>query len=465
MPFNPTRRTLIQLSAALGAGLALPAQAASFTPGQAPEPSAHLLIRGATVLSMDPGIGDLVPGDVLIRDGRIVAVDRHLEADGASVLEANGMILIPGLVDSHWHLWNSFLRNSSPLPHGTPFFKQQIAVSKRFTPALNALGVRLGLAEALNAGITTVNNWAHNVRGPAFADAELQAMAASGLRTRLWYGYPQDLAGTAPMDFKDIERVRTQLGSSPRLDLGIAIRGPERSPAPIWLQEFAFAKSHGLPISTHIAVTAKAKQQQAIRQLAERGVLNASVHLIHATHADAEDVQRIAHSGATLCFTPLSEMRVGYGLAPVTAMHAANIPLSLGIDTLVLSGNANPFMVMQTTLNLATAMSGNEQALTARDVLYWATQGGANAMGKGSEIGSVTVGKRADLTLISPRGLGMMPLTDPVASVVQSASAADVDTVIADGRVLKQGGRLLAVDVDGLRRDTAQAWATLAAQG
>ncbi|HXQ98934.1 MAG TPA: amidohydrolase family protein, partial [Pseudomonas sp.] len=137
-------------------------------------------------------------------------------------------------------------------------------------------------------------------------------------------------------------------------------------------------------------------------------------------------------------------------------LHKANIALTLGIDTLVLSGNANPFMVMQTALNLATAMSGNEQALSARDVLFWATQGGADAMGLGARLGSVTPGKLADLTLINANRLGMMPVNDPCASVVQSATPADVDTVIANGRLLKLGGKLLDSDFAALTQEVAQ---------
>jgi len=447
------RRTLLKLGAAASAAMALPTFAA-------PTPSAaHLLIRHATVLTMDAKLGELTDADVLIREGMIVAVGKHLPSDGAQIVDATGMILIPGLVDAHWHLWNSFLRNSAPAPQGEPFFKAQLATSKRFTPQLSALGVRLGLAEAVNGGITTVNNWAHNLRTPAFAQAEVEAMLASGLRGRFWYGYAQDLAATAPMDFADIERVQKQLQGLPahRLDLGLAIRGPERTEAAVWEPEFAFAKAHGLPISTHIAVTAQMQKKKAVQQLAQKGVLSPQVQLVHATHVDAEDIATIAHSRASVCITPLTEMRVGYGLAPVDKLHQAKIPLSLGIDTLVLSGNANPFMVMQTSLNLATAISGNEQALTAKDVLHWATQGGADAMGLGALIGSISPGKRADLALIDGRRLGLLPVTDPYATVVQSATPADVDTVIADGRLLKRGGRLLQVDGAALAADTAQA--------
>jgi 5-methylthioadenosine/S-adenosylhomocysteine deaminase len=455
------RRTLLRLTGALGAAMVLPA--ASGAPVSVAGESTLLLIRGATILTMDPSLGDIHEGDVLIRDGVITGVGKQLGAQGAHVIDARGMILIPGLIDTHWHLWNTFLRNSAPTPQGGTFFKSQLATSPRFTPQLSSLGVRLGLAEATHAGITTVSNWSHNLRNPAFAQAELKAMADSGLRTRLWYGYAQDLAPTAKMDFADIQRVQAQINASPgaRIDLGVAVRGPERTGPQVWKEEFAFARDQRLPISTHIAVTRKTQGQKALQQLVREGVLNASVQLVHATHVDDEDIQSIAASGASVCLTPLTEMRVGYGLAPVAPLHQAKIPLSLGIDTLVLSGNANPFMVMQTLLNLGTGMSENELALTARDVLHWATLGAAEIMGLGAVTGSISVGKRADLALIDGRRLGLFPLTDPVASVVQSATPAAVDTVIADGRVLKQNGRLLHVDVQALAIEANQGWAML----
>lgn len=443
------RRTLLQLGAMAGASLAIPSIGSAAPSTQA----GSLLIRDAMVITMDPALGDIAHADVLIEHGTIHQIGQHLPASGAHVLDASGLILIPGLIDSHWHLWNSLLRNSAPVPGGPPFFESQQATSKRFTPELNELSVRLGLAEAVHAGITTVNSWSHNLRSPEYAQAEIRALAASGLRGRLWYGYAQDLAATAPMDFKDIQRVQRQLQATDfsRLDLGLAIRGPERTEVPIWEEEFAFAKAQSLPISTHIAVSRKMQEKKAIQQLARRGLLTPSVQLVHATHADEQDLASIAQTGATVCITPLTEMRVGYGLPPVAALQRAKLPVTLGIDTLVLGGNANPFMLMQTCLNLAIATSGEEQLMTARDALRWATQGAADAMGIGKQTGSITVGKRADMALIDTRHLGMFPVNDPLACIVQSATPADVDTVIADGHILKRAGQLVGIDLSALR--------------
>ncbi|WP_273913368.1 amidohydrolase family protein [Pseudomonas fontis] len=143
-------------------------------------------------------------------------------------------------------------------------------------------------------------------------------------------------------------------------------------------------------------------------------------------------------------------------MPPVAALHLAKLPVSLGVDTLVLGGNANPFMLMQTCMNLAVACTGDEQAMTARDVLHWATQGAADIMGWGDKTGSITVGKRADLVMISTRNIGMIPVIDPVASVVQSATPADVTNIIANGRLVKRGGVMLGFDMHELAREARQ---------
>lgn len=459
-PCSFDRRHLLKGAAWLGALLASGGASARVHPATATGVRPHLLIRNATLLTMDARLGTLSQGDVEVRDGQIIAVAAHHSAAGAQIIDARGMLLIPGLVDAHWHLWNSGLRNYAPTAERQPYFKAMAAVSQRFTPALSYLGVRIGLAQAAEAGITTVNNWAHNLRSPEHASAELNAMAESGLRGRFWYGYRQDLPADAPMDYADLERRLGQANGL--LDFGLAARGPERTPAGIWQAEWTFARQHRLPISTHIGVTAQAQAKQGLQQLAQANGLGADVQLVHGTHLSDEDLRAVAGSGASLCLTPLTELRVGYGLAPLPRLLAAKVPLSLGIDTLTLAGNANPYQVMQATLGLATGLAEDEMALSPQQVLYWMTQGGADSLGLGGKVGSITPGKRADLVLIDSRRLGLLPLTDPAAAVVQAASPSDVDTVIADGRVIKRGGLLIGIDTRELAAEANKAWKHLA---
>ncbi len=468
------RRTLAAGAAGLGAqALSAPALAAnsvsSAIPSAAPlagsVPARALVIRGAHVLSMDPTLGEQRDCDVLIHGSRIMAVGAKLVAGEATEIDGRGKILLPGLVDAHWHMWNSLGRNSGPAQDGGAFFPTIVALGARYTPEIAQLAVRLSAAQARRAGVTTLNNWSHNLRSPEFADAEYGAMVASGLRGRFWYGYPQDLAADATMDLPAViqwQRSVSQQRES-RIDLGMAVRGPERTPEAVWRKEFETARELKLPISAHVAVTRALQQQhRAIARLAELDLLRPGVQLVHATHASDEDFQRIAAAGATVCLTPITEMRVGYGFPPIPALLRAKVRLSLGIDTTVLAGSANPYAGMQAALNVAAASAHDELALRAEDVLYWATQGGADEMGWGDRIGSVTPGKQADLVLIDAGHPDLAPVTYAAAAVVQSASPAAVTHVIANGRVHEAGA--MQAELRELSAQAAAVWPGLAVQ-
>src|ERR1041384_8139852 len=210
-----SRRRLLQGATALAAAtlaprrlFAQPVRSAA-VPG-APLPArSELLIRGATVLTMDPAVADLAGGDVHIRDGSIVAVAQKIEAPGAQVIDGSGMICIPGFIDTHFHMWTSafrlFIRADVP---ALGYFPVTARLGALMQPEDNYRAVCLGAVDALAAGITTVHNWAHNTRSPEHADAELSAMRDMGLRGRFAYGTPLGLPDDAPMDLAGLARVK-----------------------------------------------------------------------------------------------------------------------------------------------------------------------------------------------------------------------------------------------------------------
>src|SRR5690349_22599263 len=172
------RRTVLKTAAAFAASslascLPLaPAGARSSLPARG-----EFVIRGATVLTVDAAIGDFAPGDVYVRDGTIVAVGPRIDEPGATVIDAQGMICMPGFIDTHWHLWTSFLRPLVRIDDPKrSYFPVTNALGRHYTPEDCYRSVRFGLAEGLSAGATTVHNWCHNVRSPVHADAELRAM-------------------------------------------------------------------------------------------------------------------------------------------------------------------------------------------------------------------------------------------------------------------------------------------------
>src|SRR6516162_10608835 len=212
-----SRRTMLEGAIALGvlavaSGEAFGQQAAprsAAAPGASLPPRREFVVRGASVLTMDPSIGDFAAGDVHVRDGAIVAVAPRIDAANAQIIEARDMICMPGFVDTHWHLWTSFLR---PFIRADVdelgYFPVSFRLGQLFTPDDSYRSVLLGIAEALSAGVTTVHNWAHNVRSPDHADAELSAMRDAGIRGRFAYGPAQGMPDDQPMDLPGLARVK-----------------------------------------------------------------------------------------------------------------------------------------------------------------------------------------------------------------------------------------------------------------
>jgi 5-methylthioadenosine/S-adenosylhomocysteine deaminase len=196
------RNVLKGAGALLAAGTGYPAFA------QTPAAAADLIVRGATILSMDPAIGDLQAGDIHIRGGVIVRVAPRIDIAGAEVIDATDMIAMPGLVETHWHMWNTLIRNMAGEDEKTGYFPTQGAIGARFTPGDNARGVLLSIAEAIESGITTVHNWSHNLLQPDYADAEIEAMRSTGIRGRFSYGYSRNTKPNDTLPLDDILRVK-----------------------------------------------------------------------------------------------------------------------------------------------------------------------------------------------------------------------------------------------------------------
>lgn len=190
------RRQMLAATAATAAATYLPSELLAQTPRR-------LLLTGATVLRMDGS--PAAPFDVLIEGDRILQVGTDLDAAGAERLDLSGTLLIPGLVNTHWHMWNTIARGMWQTDLGG-FAASMKPLSAAWTPEAAALSVRLAVAEAWLSGITTVNNWAHNTKSADFAAAELEAMRRSGIRGHFSYGYPQDLRPEAKMDFDALRR-------------------------------------------------------------------------------------------------------------------------------------------------------------------------------------------------------------------------------------------------------------------
>jgi cytosine/adenosine deaminase-related metal-dependent hydrolase len=452
-----SRRDLLKAAGAVGAAAAAPALRAQIAQGSTMPPREELLIRNAYVLTMDATLGDLPSGDVHVRDGGIVAVGTGLRAPGAAVVDGRDMLVLPGLVETHWHIWTTMLRSLAGDITERGYFPTSRGVGAFYTAGDMYVSGRLACAEALNAGITFVHDWCHNVRAPEYAEEALRALRESGIRARFSYGTPTGAANDAPIDRADLRRLDEswdEYSDDGRLTLGLAWRGVGSDAS---RGDYAAARELGLPVSVH--VNNFQTSAGGIQAIAAAGLLGPHVQLIHAIWSSPEEIAAVAADGASLSLSPYTEMRIGFGFPMTGEYLAAGVPVGLSVDTPTLSGNADMFAIMKAIQNVENARAQNEFKLTARRVLELATIEGARSMGVDAVVGSLTPGKRADLIMIDTRHINLAVLTDPAHMLVEAAQPSNVDTVVVDGRVLKRGGELVGVDVAAI---VAEARAALA---
>lgn len=380
------------------------------------------VLRGGRLLTMDPALGEL-DADVHVVDGRIAAVGHDLP--GESTVDISGLVLLPGFVETHWHMWNSLLRGK-----GGGYFDTCAEHGVNSTPEDVYEGTKISCAAALRTGMTFVHDWCHNVRTPEHARAAVSALEESGLRGRFSYGFRAGQPSEEPIDLPDLEKLAATWDSA-RFGLGLGWRGQGgsnpamRVPARVYRRELDTARALGLPISVHAGGPRFARGQ--IAGLAP--FLGPDVQVVHANNATDEEIALVADAGAVVSLSPLSELRIGFGFPRTRELLAAGVPVGLSIDSTMLTGNADAFGLMRTTLNVANALAEDEFALTPRRVLALMTSEGARTMGVAGETGSISVGKRADLVVVSP---GDWP-GDLAEFVVTAAEPADVRAVYVDG--------------------------------
>jgi 5-methylthioadenosine/S-adenosylhomocysteine deaminase len=415
------------------------------------------IVRGAYVVTMDPALGDMPGADVLVRNGDIVAVGENLGAAGVSVIAGQGMVVLPGFVDTHWHLWNSFMRGLIGDGPGRDYFTVKRGLAPFYRPVDFYRAARLALAEAIESGITTVHNWDHNVRSPEDADANIFAQLDMGIRGRFSYGCPDNSAKDKLMDLADLERFRgcwIPRETDNRVTLGVALRGPFRTESDIYRREWDAARTAGLPITMHCdrCMREVGCRRCDLAAMKEMDLLGPDVQIVHAVHAAPPDIDAMAETGTHLSLSPQTELRT-MGFPKLAEMLGAGVLVSLSIDTTATPCNADMFSQMRVALS--TEMARVENAgLTPRRMLQLATLDGARDLGLADRIGSITPGKRADLILVRMTDLNMTPCGDPVDVLVLSGLPQNVDTVIADGRILKRGGRLVGMDTEQIQVET-----------
>jgi 5-methylthioadenosine/S-adenosylhomocysteine deaminase len=416
----------------------------------------ELLIKGGHIVTVDPDLGDLPVGDVLVTDGVITAVGANLNpaSAAAEVIDAAGRLVIPGLVDTHRHVWQGAIGGYTPQITGAGYGPAVLTgISLKHSPEDVYAGTLWGALQALDAGITTIADWAHNDQSPAHADADLRGLRDSGIRGYFLYGGPGPATSDPnPPHPADARRMRDEYfgsGRYGRLRMGMALRGPAFTSADRNAEDFAFSRDLGLPISVHVGM---AGTGEAVTVLQRYGLLGPDVNYVHGNFLTDREWDLVAESGGTLTITPSTDMLMQFGTFPATGPALSHgIVSGFGIDTICSAGN-DLFSEMRLALAAersranARAISSDKMApavdLHQRDMLRLATVDGARVWQLDDEIGTLTPGKQADIAIIDLRSPHLDGFGDPVAVMVLGAGSADVETVIVGGDIVKRDGKL-----------------------
>jgi len=431
----------------------------------------RVLIRCGWLVTLDPAIGDFRDGELLFGGNSILAAGKNLGATADETIDASDKIVMPGLVNAHMHTWQTALRGIAAEWMSADYFKNVHGnMATHYRPEDNYLGNLVGALAQIDGGVTTLVDWCHNITTLEHAERAVDGLIDSGIRAVFAHGTAKPLSQTSGTPFTHIphprERVealrKSRLASNDgRVTLAMAILGPDWGAWEVAEHDIRMAREFGLVSSSHTRRREDCVVPDGYARMAREGLLGPDHNLVHGTSYDAHDLAVVVDSGATLTSTALVELHHHIGDTMVAAYRAAGGRPSLGIDV-ELYGSGQMFREMQAALLFArgrevrnNALRGNSPMKTipvrSREALEWATINGARAFKMDDRIGTLTPGKRADIVMLRADDVNMAPVWDPIYSIVEIAGAGNVDTVIIDGTVRKQDGKLTFPE-DVLRR-------------
>jgi 5-methylthioadenosine/S-adenosylhomocysteine deaminase len=422
-----------------------------------------LLIRGGIAVTMNDRF-DIVEGDVSVVNGRIAAIGTALGGRHDRVVDAHGGYILPGLIQTHVHLCQTLFRGYADDLRLMDWLRTRIwPMEAAHTPATLRAAARLATTELLASGTTAV----FTMETVHDTDAVFEAVAESGLRATI---------GKCMMDFDAQAPARLQETTRASLDESVAIRRRWDGAAEGRLRA-AFAPRFAVSCSRELleAVASLAQAQRAlvhthasesrdeiaivqqatgartnIDYLAAVGLASPQLCAAHCVWVDDRDQQLLADHDVKVMHCPASNLKLGSGIAPVPEMRARGITVSLGADGAACNNRLDMFEEMRLAAVLQ-AMRHAPGVLPARDVLWMATRSGARTLGLDAEIGSLEVGKKADIIVVDRDRPHLVPGPDPYSTLVYAARGSDVRSTIVDGELLVDAFTPLRVD----RREVA----------
>jgi 5-methylthioadenosine/S-adenosylhomocysteine deaminase len=423
--------------------------------------SVDLLVRGGTIVTMDDARRIIEDGAVAVTKGRVVAVGTRAEVEGKytarETVNADGKVVIPGLVNGHTHVPMTLFRGLADDLDLNEWLTKYIfpAEAKNVSEEFVRVGTRLGLAEMIRGGTTTYCDMYY------FEDAIADETAKAGVRgvlgeTVIDFPVADNKTNAEAMAYT--EKFVKKWQGNPLITPAIAPHAPYTVSEEHLKAIRAFSDRTKAPIVIHVAETQKEVADitmnhgaRPVAYLSRIGFLNERVIAAHVVYANDEEIAILKRAGVGVVHNPQSNMKLASGVAPVPKMLAADLNLGLGTDGAASNNDLNMWEEMDTAAKLHKLISGDPKVVTAQEAFEMATIRGARALHLEKEIGSIEVGKRADLVIVDEDDLNQTPVYNIYSSLIYSTKAGDVQTVIIEGRVVMRDRRLLTLDESDIK--------------
>ncbi|MET4084193.1 5-methylthioadenosine/S-adenosylhomocysteine deaminase [Pedobacter sp. UYP30] len=422
-----------------------------------------ILFKNATIISMDRTVGDLPSGDVLVENDRIKQVAAFIHADDAQIIDASGMILMPGFTDSHRHAWQGTLRRLMPNVNNLMSYVGDIhfGLATFYRPGDIYLGNLLSALSAIDSGITTIIDASHNTRSYAHANAAIDALEEAGIRALYAPGFP--LGGEWDKAFwpGGLEKLKNErLNTDHLIKLGVFTH--------MGVEGWDNARNLELPVVTEFLGKELAEMLPSLK---DSNMLGPNNIFNHCTGLTGEAWKIMSDTGVSVTLDPRSDAQYGLeeGIFPYQRAIDHGIKPGLGTD-LETSYGGDMFTEMSVGFALQRAFAqnmrynGNDSAplpVSSRAILEAATINGSQIAGFGAVSGSITPGKSADLILIKTDSLNLFPSNSAIGTVVHAADRSNVDLVMIAGKILKSDGKLVGFDISKIQKEITESLAYL----
>ncbi|RMG56798.1 MAG: amidohydrolase [Bacteroidetes bacterium] len=430
---------------------------AACNPAPSPHWTADLAIEGATILTMDPSRALYAPGTLLIKDGAILALGPQDSLAGQYVatrrLQAEGQLVLPGLINTHCHAAMVLFRGLADdlaLQDWLQFYIWP--AEAEFIDSLSVrVGTQLAMAEMIRGGITTFNDMYF------YMDEVARAAKAAGMRAVIAEGLLDFPVPGSPNPEQGLARTRRLLEgyqNDPLITVAVGPHAPYSCSSGLLQQADSLARRWEAPLHIHLSET-RTELADIARPygglsppayLDSLGLLGPRTIGAHGVWLSPADIELLAARQVGISHNPESNMKLASGVAPLVALRQAGVKLGLGTDGAASNNNLDLWQEMNTAAKLQKVHLEDPAAMEAYAILLMATRGGAQLLGLDQQVGSLEVGKRADLQIVDLQGPHAHPIYNLYSQVVYALRAGDVRTVIIDGRLVMEDRQLLTLD-------------------